>query len=120
MAIPLSAKQNARPAAAERRASHLCGTGRRLAAYQQTTNISLAHLYFTTVVKRVAGQPAAARKNSADQQQAANTQAMVKLSRAQIRPGVKGVDVTVKSAQGFAPSFAPTWKMVKGYMHGTS
>ena len=44
---------------------------------------------------------------------------MVKLSRAQIRPGVKGVDVTVKSAVGFARSFAPTWKMVMGYKNGT-
>ena len=43
---------------------------------------------------------------------------MVKLSRAQIRPGVKGVDVTVKSAKGFARSFAPTWSMVMGYKHG--
>ena len=44
---------------------------------------------------------------------------MVKLSRAQIRPGVKGVDVTVKSAKGFARSFAPTWSMVMGYKNGT-
>ncbi len=44
---------------------------------------------------------------------------MVKLTRAQIRPGVKGVDVTVKSAKGFARSFAPTWKMVMGYKNGT-
>jgi hypothetical protein len=44
---------------------------------------------------------------------------MVKLSRAQIRPGVKGVDVTVKLAVGFARSFAPTWKMVMGYKNGT-
>ena len=40
---------------------------------------------------------------------------MVKLTRAQIRPGVKGVDATVKSAVGFAP----TWKMVMGYKNGT-
>ena len=40
---------------------------------------------------------------------------MVKLTRAQIRPGVKGVDATVKSAVGFAP----TWKMVLGYKKGT-
>jgi hypothetical protein len=33
---------------------------------------------------------------------------MVKLTRAQIRPGVKGVDVTVKSSKGFARSFAPS------------
>ena len=44
---------------------------------------------------------------------------MVKLTRAQIRPGVKGVDVTVKSAVGFARSFAPTWKMVMGYKNRT-
>ncbi len=44
---------------------------------------------------------------------------MVKLSRAQIRPGVKGVDVTVKSAKGFARSFAPSWRMVMGYKNGT-
>jgi uncharacterized protein YeaO (DUF488 family) len=44
---------------------------------------------------------------------------MVKLTRAQIRPGVKGVDVTVKSAKGFARSFAPTWSMVMGYKNGT-
>ncbi len=44
---------------------------------------------------------------------------MVKLARAQIRPGVKGVDVTVKSAKGYARSFAPTLKMVMGYKNGT-
>ena len=44
---------------------------------------------------------------------------MVKLSRAQIRPGVKGVDVTVKSATGLARSFAPSWSMVMGYKNGT-
>ena len=44
---------------------------------------------------------------------------MVKLTRAQIRPGVKGVDVTVKSAVGFARSFTPTWSMVMGYKNGT-
>ena len=44
---------------------------------------------------------------------------MVKLTRAQIRPGVKGVDVTVKSAKGFARSFAPSWGMVMGYKNGT-
>ena len=44
---------------------------------------------------------------------------MVKLTRAQMRPGVKGVDVTVKSSKGFARSFAPTWKMVMGYKNGT-
>ncbi len=44
---------------------------------------------------------------------------MVKLTRAQIRPGVRGVDVTVKSAKGFARSFAPTWRMVMGYKNGT-
>jgi hypothetical protein len=31
---------------------------------------------------------------------------------------VRGVDVTVKSAKGFARSFAPTWKMVMGYKNG--
>jgi len=44
---------------------------------------------------------------------------MVKLTRAQIRPRVKGVDVTVKSAAGFARSFAPTWNMVMGHKRGT-
>ncbi len=44
---------------------------------------------------------------------------MVILTRAQIRPGVKGVDVTVKSARGLARSFTPTWKMVIGYKNGT-
>ncbi len=44
---------------------------------------------------------------------------MVKLTRAPIRPGVKGVDVTVKSAKGFARSFAPNWKMVMGYKNRT-
>jgi uncharacterized protein YeaO (DUF488 family) len=44
---------------------------------------------------------------------------MVKLTRAQIRIGVKGMDVTVKSAKGFARSFAPTWTMVMGYKNGT-
>ena len=44
---------------------------------------------------------------------------MVKLSRAQIRRGVKGVDETVKSAGGYARSFAPTWSMVMGYKNGT-
>ena len=44
---------------------------------------------------------------------------MVKLTRAQIRPGVKGVDVTVKSAVGFARSFTPSWSMVMGYKNGT-
>jgi hypothetical protein len=44
---------------------------------------------------------------------------MIKLTHAQIRPGVKGVDVIVKSAKGFARSFAPNWKMVLGYKNGT-
>ena len=44
---------------------------------------------------------------------------MVKLTRAQIRPGVKGVDVTVKSSKGFARAFSPTWSMVMGYKNGT-
>ena len=44
---------------------------------------------------------------------------MVKLSRAQIRPGVRDVDVTVQSAVGFARSFAPNWSMVMGYKNGT-
>jgi hypothetical protein len=44
---------------------------------------------------------------------------MVKLTRAQIRPGVKGVDVTVKSAKGYARAFSPTWPMVMGYKNGT-
>jgi hypothetical protein len=49
----------------------------------------------------------------------ANTQATVKLSRAQIRPGVKDVDVTVKSAKGYARVFSPTWSMVMDYKNGT-
>jgi hypothetical protein len=44
---------------------------------------------------------------------------MVKLRRAQIRPGVKGVDVTIKSSKGFARAFSPTWAMVMGYKNGT-
>ena len=44
---------------------------------------------------------------------------MVKLTRAQIRPGVKGVDVTIKSSKGFARAFSPTWPMVMGYKNGT-
>lgn len=43
----------------------------------------------------------------------------MKLTRAQIRPGVKGVDVTAKSALGFARAFSPTWSMVMGYKNGT-
>ena len=44
---------------------------------------------------------------------------MVKLTRAQIRPGVMGVDVTVKSAKDFARAFSPKWSMVMGYKNGT-
>ncbi len=44
---------------------------------------------------------------------------MVKLSRAQLRPGVRGVDVTVKSSKGFARAFSPTWAMMMGYKNGT-
>ena len=44
---------------------------------------------------------------------------MVVIKRAQMRPGVNGVDVTVKSATGFARSFAPTWNMVMGHKRGT-
>ena len=44
---------------------------------------------------------------------------MVKLTRAQIRPGVKGVDVTVKPAVSFARSFSPTWNIVMGYKKWT-
>src|SRR5512139_1217367 len=43
---------------------------------------------------------------------------MVKLTRAQIRPGVRGVDVIVKSSRGFARAFSPTWPMVMGYKNG--
>ena len=43
----------------------------------------------------------------------------VKLTRAQFRPGVRGVDVTIKSAVGFARSLGPTWKIVMGYKNET-
>ena len=44
---------------------------------------------------------------------------MVIIKRAQMSRGVKGVDVTVKSAAGKARSFAPTWNMVMGHKNGT-
>lgn len=44
---------------------------------------------------------------------------MVVIKRAQMCRGVQGVDVTVKSAKGFARSFAPNWSMVMGYKNGT-
>ena len=39
---------------------------------------------------------------------------MIKIRRVQIRRGVHGVDVTVKSAHNLARYFAPTWEMVMG------
>ena len=44
---------------------------------------------------------------------------MTRLMRAQIRPGVLGVDTTVKSAQGLWRAFAPRWDMVMGHKNGT-
>ncbi|MEK7760440.1 MAG: hypothetical protein AAB433_02560 [Nitrospirota bacterium] len=44
---------------------------------------------------------------------------MTILKRAQIRPGVQGIDTTVKSAQGLWRAFAPRWDMVIGSKHGT-
>ncbi len=44
---------------------------------------------------------------------------MITLKRAQIRRGVEGIDVTVKSAKGLARAFAPTWEMVMGHKQGT-
>ncbi len=42
---------------------------------------------------------------------------IVKLKRAQMSaPG--GLDITVKSARGFAKRFAPTWDMVMGHKSG--
>ena len=40
------------------------------------------------------------------------------LRRAQIRPGVQGIDTTVKSARGPWRAFAPRWDMVLGYKRG--
>ena len=39
----------------------------------------------------------------------------VTIKRAQMSSRVSGVDITVKSAIGFARRFAPTWNMVMGY-----
>jgi uncharacterized protein YeaO (DUF488 family) len=44
---------------------------------------------------------------------------MTTLTRAQIRPGVQGIDTTVKSAQGIWRAYAPTWQMVMGLKAGT-
>ncbi len=44
---------------------------------------------------------------------------MTILTRAQIRPGVLGIDTTVKSAQGPWRAFAPRWDMVMGFKQGT-
>jgi hypothetical protein len=43
---------------------------------------------------------------------------MTILTRAQIRPGVLGIDTTVKSAQELWRAFAPRWEMVIGYKNG--
>jgi hypothetical protein len=45
---------------------------------------------------------------------------MTVLTRGQIRPGVVGIDTTVKSASGLWRSFAPTWPMVMGVKRGAS
>ncbi len=44
---------------------------------------------------------------------------MTILTRKQIRPGVQGIDTTVKSAQGIWRAVAPTWEMVMGVKAGT-
>jgi hypothetical protein len=44
---------------------------------------------------------------------------MTILRRTQIRPGVQGIDTTVKSAQGPFRALAPTWDMVMGYKNKT-
>lgn len=43
---------------------------------------------------------------------------MVRLIRAQMNRA-PGIDITVKSAQGYAREFAPTWDMVMGHKRGT-
>ena len=43
---------------------------------------------------------------------------MTVLTRGQIRPGVTGIDTTVKSASGLWRYFAPTWPMVMGWKRG--
>ena len=43
---------------------------------------------------------------------------MTVLTRGQIRPGVIGIDTTVKSGSGLWRSFAPTWSMVMGWKRG--
>lgn len=43
---------------------------------------------------------------------------MTVLTRGQIKPGVIGIDTTVKSAIGLWRSFAPTWSMVMGWKRG--
>ena len=44
---------------------------------------------------------------------------MTKLRRAQIRPGVQGIDTTVKTARGLWRAFAPRWDMVMRFKQGT-
>ena len=44
---------------------------------------------------------------------------MTRLMRAQIRPGVQGIDTTVKSARGIWRALAPRWDMVLGHKNGT-
>jgi len=44
---------------------------------------------------------------------------MTQLTHAQIRPGIHGIDTTVKSARGIWKAFAPTWPMVMEYKAGT-
>lgn len=43
---------------------------------------------------------------------------MTILGRAQIRPGVQGIDTTVKSSEGLWRAFAPRWEMVMGHKQG--
>ncbi len=43
---------------------------------------------------------------------------MTVLTRGQIKPGVIGIDTSVKSASGLWRSFAPTWQMVMGWKRG--
>lgn len=43
----------------------------------------------------------------------------MKIKRASLSSKTPGVDITVKSAQGFAKEFAPTWEMVMGHKDGT-
>ena len=43
---------------------------------------------------------------------------MTVLTRGQIKPGVIGIDTTVKSATGLWRDFAPTWPMVMDWKRG--